>query len=97
MPDSKVISITDNFNVSRYFILSGGLNLIGDNLSGAHKSETNNTTSWYLQSILRLTNLPYFKLAYYNNLSKNKQNQDIVSEFQKARKQIPKLNSRDRL
>ena len=83
MPDSKVISITDNFNVSRYFILSGGLSLIEDNLSG-HKSETNNTTSWYLQSILRLTNLPYFKLAYYNNLSKNKQNQDIVSEFQKA-------------
>jgi hypothetical protein len=84
MPDSRVISLTDNFNVSRYFILSGGLNLIEDNLS-EHKSETNNTTSWYLQSILRLTNLPYFKLAYYNNLSENKQNKNIASTFQKAK------------
>ncbi len=84
MPDSRVISLTDNFNVSRYFILSGGLNLIEDNLS-EHKSETNNTTSWYLQSILRLTNLPYFKLAYYNNLSENKQNKAIASTFQKAK------------
>jgi len=81
MQDSRVISFTDNLNISRYFILSGGLNMIEDNLMG-HKSETNYTTSWYLQSILRIPKIPYLKLSYYNNLSDNENNKDIDSDFQ---------------
>ena len=82
MRDSRVISFTDNLNISRYLILSGGINLIEDNLMG-HKSETNNTSSWYLQSILRVPKIPYLKLSYYNNLSDNEMNKDIDADFQK--------------
>ena len=93
IPDSKVISITDNFNVSKYFILSGGLNLIEDNLM-KHKSETNNTTSWYLQSLIRIPQAPYFKFAYYNNSGKNEENKDIAYEkesFQKVKNKSQNL------
>jgi hypothetical protein len=48
-----------------------------------HKSETNNTSSWYLQSILRVPKIPYLKLSYYNNLSDNEMNKDIDADFQK--------------
>ncbi len=86
IPDSKVISITDNFNVS-------GLNLIEDNLM-KHKSETNNTTSWYLQSLIRIPQAPYFKFAYYNNSGKNEENKDIAYEkesFQKVKNKSQNL------
>lgn len=82
MQDSRVISVTDNFNISRFFIMSAGLNIIEDNLL-EHKSETNTTNSWYLQSILRLQKIPYLKIAYYNNLSENEKNEEIESDFQK--------------
>jgi hypothetical protein len=90
MRDSRVISFTDNLNISRYLILSGGINLIEDNLMG-HKSETNNTSSWYLQSILRVPKIPYLKLSYYNNLSDNEMNKDIDADFQKNENKSQRL------
>jgi len=77
MNDSRALSVTDQLNISRYFLLSGGMNFIEDNLM-EHKSETNNTTSWFAQSILRLPRLPYLKAAYYNNVSKNKDNPRVA-------------------
>jgi len=67
--------------------------LIEDNLM-KHKSETNNTTSWYLQSLIRIPQAPYFKFAYYNNSGKNEENKDIAYEkesFQKVKNKSQNL------
>ncbi len=77
MNDSRVISVSDQLNISRYFLLSGGMNYTVDNLM-EHKSETNSTSSWFAQSVLRLPRLPYFKAAFYNNLSRNKDNHRVA-------------------
>ncbi len=67
--------------------------MIEDNLM-KHKSETNNTTSWYLQSLIRIPQAPYFKFAYYNNSGKNEENKDIAYEkesFQKVKNKSQNL------
>lgn len=76
--DSRTLSITDQFNLARYWVFTGGFNLTADNLMG-HKSETNTFSSWYVQSILRINKLPYLKAAYFNNQGENKENPDIAS------------------
>ncbi|MDD4309495.1 MAG: hypothetical protein PHO32_03880 [Candidatus Cloacimonetes bacterium] len=56
--DSRSVVFTDQLNISRYFVLSGGLTHTADNLMN-HKSETNKYTSWHFQSIIRPNKLPY--------------------------------------
>jgi len=80
MNDSSVLSFTDQINVYRYLVLSGGLNLTEDNLM-SHKSETNKYTNWYVQSIIRIPQAPYLKLAFYNNMGKNENNEEIEAPF----------------
>ncbi|MDY0151034.1 MAG: hypothetical protein RBS43_02030 [Candidatus Cloacimonas sp.] len=76
MQDSKNISVTDQMNISRYFVLSGGFNYSEDNLMNL-KSETNGYTTWNLQSILRLPKMPYLKMAYYSSGGENKANSEV--------------------
>jgi hypothetical protein len=76
--DSRVLSFTDQLNIARYWVFSGGYNLTSDNVMG-HKSETNTYNSWYVQSMLRIDKFPYFKAAYFNNVGENKDNPDIIS------------------
>lgn len=78
--DSSTLSITDQINIYRYLVLSGGLNIIEDNLMG-HKSETNKYNNWFVQSIIRIPQMPYLKIAYYNNQGENEDNPDIESAF----------------
>ncbi|GAB1365546.1 hypothetical protein MASR1M36_04170 [Candidatus Cloacimonadaceae bacterium] len=77
-PDSKVISISDQLNISRYLVINGSFNLSSDNLM-EHKRETTTTLSYNLQSLLRIPKLPYLKAAYYASQNENKANQKIVS------------------
>lgn len=78
MNDSRTLSITDQFNLARYWVFTGGYSLTEDNIMG-HKSETNTFNSWYIQSILRINNLPYLKAAYFNNQGENEKNPEISS------------------
>jgi hypothetical protein len=74
--DSRMLSIIDQLNISRYFVLSGGLNFNEDNLLKL-KSETNSNINWNVQSILRLPQLPYLKAAYFGTNGKNKANSEV--------------------
>lgn len=77
-PDSKVISISDQLNISRYLVLSGSFNLSTDNLM-EHKQDTTTLLSYNLQSLLRIPKLPYLKAAYYASQSENEANKKIIS------------------
>ncbi len=79
MNDSSNLSVTDQINIYRYLVLSGGLNITEDNLMG-HKSETNKFNNWFVQSIIRIPKAPYLKIAYYNNNGENEDNPDIDTE-----------------
>lgn len=78
LQDSKTLAITDQLNIARYWVFSGGYNLTADNLMG-FKSETNTYNSWFVQSMLRIPRYPYFKAAYFNNTGENKINPQITS------------------
>lgn len=80
MNDSSTLSVTDQINIYRYLVLSAGLNLTEDNLMG-HKSETNKFNNWFVQSIIRIPQMPYLKIAYYHNQGENEDNSDIESIF----------------
>lgn len=78
MQDSKALTFNDQFNLSRYFVLSGGLNWTEDNLM-QHKSETNTSLSWNAQTLLQLPRLPYLKAAYFTSLGNNRVNSEITT------------------
>lgn len=75
--DTKAVSVTDQLNIKNMVILSGGANLLSDNLSG-HKQETTTTLSWNAQMALRIPQWPYLKAAYFSNNSDNERNPSIV-------------------
>ena len=75
--DTKMISVSDQLNIKNIMILSGGANLLADNLSG-HKQETSETLSWNAQMALRIPQWPYLKAAYFSNNSSNERNPSIV-------------------
>ncbi len=84
LKDSRNLTITDQLNLGRYWVFSGGYSMSGDNLM-SHKSETNTYNSWFVQSMLRINKLPYLKAAFFNNAGENKENKEIqgTTPFQK--------------
>lgn len=78
MQDSKALTLTDQLNLSRYFVLNGGLNFNEDNLM-QHKSETTSGLSWNASAILRLPRIPYLKAAYFSSNGKNKANPKVAT------------------
>ena len=65
--DARIININDNVSLlNSQLILDAGLNIIRDNLSN-QKFTTTTNTNWYLQSMLRLREYPYFRLGYNTN------------------------------
>ncbi len=77
--DTRVISITDQFNFGRLLFLSGGVNFTEDNLMG-HKSETNTYQTIFAQMILRVPNMPYLKASFNDNSGENKANEEIADD-----------------
>lgn len=76
--DTKTLYFGDQLNISRFFVLSGGMNFSEDNLM-KHKSETTSTISWNAQSILRLPRIPYLKAAYYSSNNQNRANNKVAT------------------
>ncbi len=65
--DARILSISDNIRLfDNQLLINAGLNLIRDNLS-EQKIATTTNINWYIQSIIRLRNMPYFRLGYNMN------------------------------
>lgn len=77
--DTAVFSFTDQFNLGRFLLLSGGYNRTTDNYSNT-KNETNQFDTWFVQGIVRFPRLPYLKASYHTTDSKNINNEEVQQE-----------------
>lgn len=74
--DTKQYSLSDQINILNTVYVSGGVNVIEDNLSG-HKNETNKTFGWNAQATIRPARLPYFRAGIFNNDIENELNAEL--------------------
>lgn len=74
--DTKILSISDQFFISRFLSVSGGFNMTDDNYSKTY-AETLSSTSWFAQALFKYRRFPYLKAAFFNTDIKNKNNDEV--------------------
>ena len=78
LSDSRIVTMTDQFNLGRAFLLTGSYSQTVDNLM-EHSTETNTYSNLQAQAILRLSKMPYLKASLLLNNSENEANTEIDS------------------
>lgn len=92
LPDARILSISDQFHLGRYFLLSGSYNLTKDNLMGFNDT-SNRFQAIQAQALLRIPRLPYLKAAFNLDGAENSQNQEMENaDFQPYKSDRKMLN-----
>jgi hypothetical protein len=82
--DSRILSLSDYVTLfNNQLSIDAGFHLLQDNLSG-QKSKTTTNATWYLSTLYRPRNLPYFRVGYNttsasDDLDEKQQDQDFVT------------------